>query len=566
MKNRIYTYNLLCLLLIALLQVACKKDKLSTVTDNRYNTNNQQSSNIRVVNLGGFSQVIANGDTLTNFAVKAPDAAANFPATPYFPTNGQLGRTWTIPQDLFNAQNKIDLGLAVYDYNPGLNSGVELNLQYDANNPQDVYLIQKDYTSDLPQYEILPRAVTAPAKPDHFKIRIINFSGNLNNHSGNASGPVEDLNGPVTLAYADGTTVSAQTTNVTGSQRASEYVEVPYGTYQFKVLTTNGRQIPATGSSTFALTVFDPPTSTIAIGQTNISNLTYAPIQTYQPGGIYTIVVNPQIVKVFINENDETSSFAQNTFQVITDNSVPANLTYCRVQAVNAMPDQQVSFSAGGTSLGSGIAFGKTGDYATMIIGNQEVKATDASGKVIATTKADFRASQNYTAWLYPDATGAAKLLLVANDLSGTRFTNAEEDGTYAYQQYKYFFFKRYLNLSMGNPYITFTTDNGSPSGVNLQPGLPLLQSPYVISQFSEPKYDIMAYRSAPNVVPGIWADDIPVITSDMFIPNKELYTKAGRKVPGQEAGIFTIALIGKTGEGATTANKARMIILKHNK
>ncbi|RFZ95480.1 DUF4397 domain-containing protein [Mucilaginibacter conchicola] len=566
MKNRIYTYNLLCLLLIALLQVACKKDKLNTVIDNRFTTDNQQSSNIRVVNLGGFSQVIANGDTLTNFKVFGPNEIPNLPGTRYFPTNGQLGKTWTIPQDLFNAQHKIALDLGIYDYNPDLNLGALINLQYDVNNPQDVYLLNKEYTTDLPQYQVLPRAITAPSKPDHFKIRIVNFSGHINNLSVNGSGMQEALDGPVTLAYADGTPVSTQTTNVTGVQKASEYVEVPYGTYQFKVLTANGRQIPGTGSNINELTILDPPTSTIAIRQTTQSNLTYAPIQTYQPGGIYTIVISPQIAKYFINEVDETSNIVQNTFQVISDNSPSANLTYCRVQAVNAMPDNQVSFSVGGTSLGNGLAFGKTGDYATMINGTQEVKATDANGKVIATTTANFRAAQNYTVWLYPDAAGNAKLLLVANDLSGTRFNNAEEDGTYAYFQFKYFFFKRYLNLSMGNPYITFTTDNGNPSGINLQPGQPLLQNPYVSTQFSQAKYDLMAYRSSPNVVPGVWADDIPVLTSDQFIANKALYTNAGRALPAHEPGIFTVALIGKTGTGATTANKARMIILKHNK
>lgn len=566
MKNRHYNYNLLLLLLMALLQAACKKEKLNAVTDNRYTTDNQQPSNIRLVNLGGFSQVIANGDSLTNFKTVGPNDPPNLPATPYFPTNGQLGKTWTIPQDLFNAQQKIDISLAIYDFNPGLNSSLDLKLQYDVNTPQDVYLVYKDHTDNLPQYQVLPRAVTAPSKPGHFKIRIVNFSGHITSPAFNSSGPQEELDGPVTLAYADGTPVSAQTTGISGAKRASEYVEVPYGTYQFKVLTANGRQIPATGSSVHEYTIVDPPTSTIPFTMMKSSHLTYAPIQTYQPGGIYTIAISPQSLKLLVNENNETSSMFQNTFQVINDNNAPANLTYCRVQAVNAMPDQQVNFSIGGTALSNGLVFGKAGDYATLINGSQEVKATDPSGKVLATNRADLRAGQNYTVWLYPDGGGNPKLLLVANDLSGTRFSDAEEDGTYAYAQLKYFFLKRYLNLSMGNPYITFTTDNGKPSGVNLQPGLPLLQNPYVLDQYSGPAYNIMAYRSAPNVVPGIWADDIPVLTSDQFIPNKALYINAGRTVPAQEPGIFTVALIGKTVSGATTANKARMIILKHNK
>ncbi|QIL41319.1 hypothetical protein G7074_19860 [Pedobacter sp. HDW13] len=170
---------------------------------------------------------------------------------------------------------------------------------------------------------------------------------------------------------------------------------------------------------------------------------------------------------------------------------------------------------------------------------------------------------------------GAAKVLIVANDLSGSVYLGAEDDATYSRNQYSYFFFKRFLNLSAGNPYITFTQSNGQSSaggndnanaGVNLQPGFPLFERPYVSSTYTQKAFEIMAYRSKPNVVPGIWASDIEVLKSEAFIADKTLYQKVGRALPVQEPGIYTIGLIGQSGTGSTPANKARMIIIKHNK
>ena len=72
-----------------------------------------------------------------------------------------------------------------------------------------------------------------------------------------------------------------------------------------------------------------------------------------------------------------------------------------------------------------------------------------------------------------------------------------------------------------------------------------------------------MAYRSAPNIIPGTWANDIPVLTSQDFIARKSLYTTAGRTIPVQEPGIYTVALIGRSGAAGATA---KMMILKHKK
>lgn len=575
-KIKYKCFNLLCFCLLLLTQ-ACKKDKVDAVTDNRNLTVNRANSTARIINLGGFNQVIANGDSLTNFVVRNPQSPDyyKFPGTSYFPTDGRLGKTWNIPQDLFNAQETVKLDLMLRNYQASLLGDIKLEVKNDYANPTDYFLMPSVYIDGQPEVVSIKRSVSAPAKPDHFKIRIINLSAEIKTKGNNASGALEDLRGDVSLAYADGTLVSTQTSNVSASQRASDYIELPYGTYQFKVLTPNGRQLPALGSEDYSFTVIDPPTSTISKDLMQSSNLTYAPIQTYQPGGTYTIVVAPQNFNYLINDIGEISTTYQNSFQIISDQTVPLNHTYFRVNSVNAWDSQNVSFRIGGKTMASNLAFGAVGDYANFVHGKQTVEALDASGKVIASLQQELRAMQNYTAWLYADNAGAAKLVLVANDLSGSLYSEGmQDDATFTRIQQKFFFFKRFLNFSADNPYITFTLGNGQPVakgssnsqvGVNMQPGIPLFERPFSVGVYNENAFELLAYRSKPNVVPGSWATDIPVLKNDAFIANKNLYSNVSRTLPIQEAGIFTVALIGKSAS-ASPQTKAKMIIVKHNK
>ncbi|WP_256009824.1 DUF4397 domain-containing protein [Desertivirga xinjiangensis] len=548
-------------------------------SDNRAVTVNRANSTARLVNLAGYGQVIANGDTLTAFTVHNPldpDVDKSL-GTDYFPATGSLGKTWFIPRDLFDSNETLELDLSTRNYQGIGDEDLKFQVANSYISPTDYYIMPTSFMEDQPDVVAIPRGVTAPSKPDHFKIRVVNLSGNIKNQVVNFNGKLEDLTGGVSLAYADGTLVNAKTNNVSSLTRASEYIELPYGTYQFKMLMQDGRQMPALGSELYATSIIDPPTSTLPIGSARSSDLTYAPIQTYQPGGIYTIVVAPQQFRYLVNEMDETSNTYQNSFQIVSDNSAPVNNTYFRLQAVNAFDARNFSFRIDGKPLGELLSFGSAGAYSILIQGKHKIEALDEAGQVIATTEQELRAAQNYTAWLYPDAPGKAKLLIVANDLSGSRFNSekAQEDGTFSRDQYKYFFQSRFLNLSVGNPYITFTQDNGQSvagnsdnlnAGLNLQPGVPLFERPNIFKFFDEQAYQLMAYRSKPNVVPGIWAQDIEPLKSEAFIANKALYQNAGRAVPVHEPGIFTVALIGRSGTDVSPLLKAKMIIVKHNK
>ena len=554
------------LMAILLLLAACKKDKSDFGYDNRPVIGNQKKSNVRVINLSAYNQVIANGDSLTNFIVRGPsDPLSNkYPGTTCFPADGRLGSLWEVPMDLFGTDNKAELTILERNYS-GFNGSVEFTAENSYTDPTDYVLLPVEYFTGQPEMVPVKRDVTGPSKPDHIKIRIINLSGTINNPVNTEFGSQELLDGPYTLAYADGTPVSEKTSHISTATRVSEYVEIPYGTYQFRVLTENGKQLPTPfGSSRFR--ILEPVTSTFSENYGTSSNLVYNQIGVFQPGGVYTVIIAPRRFNYHVNNLNEESFTYQNGIQLITDISPAANATYFRMQAVNAFNNTDISFEANGEKVSAVLKFGEAGDYVNLITGAYKVEAKNAAGQVIAATEQLLRANMNYTAWLYPAADGTAKLLLLANDLSGVQYGGGSDDATYDRLKQTFFLFKRFLNLSPDNQYITYTLDNGQPMGnssVNLQPGVPVFDLPYQSTNLDNPKYQIMAYRSAPSVVPGIWASDIPVLHSEDFIASRSLYTNAGKKLPVHETGVFTVALIGTTG---SIAPKAKMMIVKHNK
>ncbi|PYF71649.1 DUF4397 domain-containing protein [Pedobacter nutrimenti] len=567
-KLRLILISVICLL-------GCKKERLDEKKDNRFITENKALSTTRIVNLSMYNQVVANGDTLTKYILRLGDEAQRYIPTLYFPKDGILGTIWQVPQDLFRAN-----GIAQMDFNDGI-TRLKLPVTEKYGRPTDYYLLTDSLAGQpriegQPAYVAVERGVGQPSKPDHFKIRILNLSARSKVQIDGDQ--LESLEGPVSLAYADGSLVAPQTTNVTAAQRLSDYIELPYGSYQFRVLTPDGRQLPGSAPVNTNNKIIYPSNSTISTRTTNSfesAMLTFAPVASYQPGGVYTIVIAPYNFSYYDGIYEKKGAL-QNGFRVITDVNPGVNNTYYRLQGVNALPgSSNLGFRINGKALASGISYGQSSDYGRLIQGMASIEAVDASGKVLATlTGQVLRPGQNYSAWLYPDQQGGAKLTLVANDLSGfDAGTPSPDGGAQNGLANDFMFNKRFLNLSPDNPYITFTFDNGQldfnqKATVNLQPGLPITEMPYIIS--ARPGYNktfqIMAYRSSPAVVPGSWAEDIVVLKNTAFVADELLYMSAGRDVPIQEPGIYTVALIGRTGNGVTEANKAKLIIVKHNR
>jgi len=538
----------------------CKKENATTIPDYRLITSTIPVSNARIVNLWIYSQVNANGTQLTDSSYVS--TSYKYVGNKYFPAVFTVDNTWPIPKELFKTDGSIDLKFGLSkDMNLiglGITTLPEISFTLDATKPMDYYILPEgthNFKTQLPNYTAVPRSDAPPSNPQNFKIRIINLCETIVpelSASLKAGGAQEDLTGPVTLAYADGTPVSATTSNISASQTASDYIELPYGTYQFRVLTANGRQIPGAGTKL----ELHPPTSNIDIAKVPASEttrLTYAQMKTYEPGGVYTIVITPYNFNYFSNSTTSSPGAYQNAYHVITDVSPAANINYFRLQGVNALPvGGTVGFRINGKDPSIQLALGNASPYGVYGIGDTKIDAVDATGKVLASVTQTLRAAQNYTAWLYPDATGTAQILLTLNDLSSD-----------------YIFAKRFLNLSQDEPYVTFTIDNGQLYGIpadNLALGVPYTTNPYITGVLTPDyqPYQILAYRSTPSVIPGTWAQDIPVLKSVSFVANTALYTTPGRIIPTDEPGVYTVALIGRSGN-ADPSIKQRIIIVKHN-
>ncbi|ULT26718.1 DUF4397 domain-containing protein [Sphingobacterium sp. E70] len=179
-------------------------------------------------------------------------------------------------------------------------------------------------------------------------------------------------------------------------------MELPYGTYQFKLLTADGRQIPAVGHTYY--NNIDRFNSTMEMGGGAISRMssgqTYAPVQNFQPGGIYTIVVHPKEF-TWTTGTDDISEL-QNGFQIIADISEPLNRTYAQIQLANTITGQDAVLRAKGQTTAT-TAYGKASDYFPVVAGQQPIVIETASGQVLAAIDAELQAGQNYTAWLYMD-------------------------------------------------------------------------------------------------------------------------------------------------------------------
>ncbi len=571
------------LVLVSIFSLSCKRENLDYTFDYRPNPDAEKASNVRLVNLSENAQLIANGDSLTNFFIPPnrigyiPPEELTPPGTRYFPKDGRLGQSWTVPQDLFQTDGTIRFRTTFVPIpNKTIAShDVEFTVRDSYTAPKDYYLlINHESRVQHPDKLVeVPRSVTAPARPDHFKIRIINFAKKLMPTSS-----MEDIAGPITLAYADGTPVSKVTTKIE-SNTWSDYVELPYGTYQFKLITADGRQIPAVGHTYY--NNIDRFNSTMEMGGGAIprmsSGQTYAPVQTFQPGGIYTIVVHPKEFTWTTGTDDIRE--LQNGFQIIADISEPLNRTYAQLQLANTIVGQNTVLAAKGQKTAA-TAYGTASDYIRVVTGQQHIAMETTSGQALASMEAELQAGQNYTAWLYMDQDKKVKVLLAANNLAETTYTGKEGSGNNASidrVKSNYMFNFRFLNFCAALPYATFTNGEGRPfgtqvmdSGVNMVPGVLNILQPYTSLLYSASNdiggaYQFMVYSSLPTRIPGDWLEQVKPLSSTQLVANPKLYTAVGRKVPLHEPGVYSIAVIGDLKSTAETG-KAKFMVVKHTK
>lgn len=563
---------------------ACKKDKLDNVQINLVPSPLELTpSGIRLIDLYGLDHVKANGDSITNFTPPVAGEKFYYPATPYFPvdgrfgnhwwsvnnSDGKVGAIWDIPKQLFKKDGSVDFEF----YNLTSAGTIDEFTAYsikDQGKTMDYYISPFfTFNNGGTSYFVeVPREVSAP-KEGHFKIRLLNLTAPVSTPPA-AYGQLEDLTGPLTLAFADGSSVDVKT-NAVPKGKASDYVELPYGSYQFKALTASKKIVPgASGNNDYRL--IDPSTSAMPLTRYISTNVVYSSTQAFQPGGIYTVVITPLTFDYMRNEQGARYSLKQNAVKIITDIEEPINNRFFRVQGFNAVPGKTIQFFANGKEIDARQNYATVSSYKTLNSEAQVFELKDENGNVLDKINYEAKANENYTLWSFPDVQGKVKIGITVNNLSTIR-TNGrpEADASYAYTKNSFPTDFRFINLCPDVPYLTLTQADGQPVGgtakedqaiTNLQPGIFTKEAPYLRIKFDQ----MMAYRSAPGVIPGSWAQDIPTLTGQDLIANKALYTDGGKPLPPYEAGIYTIALIGRTGNQAAKDQKAKLVIVKHNK
>ncbi len=568
----------LIILLATILFIGCSKEKIDFQPEYLKPEGTGELSNVRIVNSVEYAQVTANGIPISNFLERRRTTpivpfvvpggtywSEGYPGTTYFPINGYLGREWKIPNNLFKEDKRLDLF-----FTDGIGFGSLRKMGITITDPKhsvDYYLGTYD-GSGTDTYFKVERADAGPKNPENFKIRVINLSSTVKPTS-NPSGAFKDLKGPVTLLYADGQPVHAKTSQVDLSNRVSEYVEVPFGKYQFKMISGTNLPIPGTDGNIFDITI-DPPTASIDIGKMKGTHILHAPIHSYKPGAAYTILVYPFkfIIYTSLTPVPLYAMHFQNGFRIIEDYAPEREVTFQRTQAFNAFVSP-ITIKVNGKDIGSVLDFGESTPYQVLESGKSKIQIYDAQSKLLIEKDAELQANQNYTLWTYPNSQNQIQLAIVANDLSGEKELGRVEDGTIGRDVNTFPFFRRYLNFCPDVPYLTVTADNGKFLGSsrtqNLQPGLFPEIYPNVWGSILQLPYQLMAYRSKPNQLPGVWMDEIAPLKSTDFIANKDFYKQVNWPLPVQEPGYYTVALIGRLGKDVPAKQKARMVILKHN-
>lgn len=561
----------------------CKKEKIDFTYDNT--PEELAYSGVRFINLGDYRHVVVDGDTIT---YSGKSWINGNPPTAYFPTPGGLmEHNWLVPEGVFGDKEGVDIYLQTAQGFP-----LHFKMSKPGNKKIDYYTIHP-IGSGQPAAVPIERDETPPSRDGYFKIRILNLTKYIPGLPIPAdTGPLENLYGNVTLTYADGTPVSAETSNVTLGQRASEYIELPYGTYQFRILAGNGSQISAgvhgVNKKQDPKRKLDPATSRIIYYEQNnaeISHSTYAPLMSYEPGGVYSIVVSPQLFDYYPSIYiPQTLEAVQNHFQIITDRVVPTNNEFVRVQAIHAAPYADLRVRFQGKQSSAALSMGEVSDYQVYTATDSlRYEILDIRGNTLAEGHIAARGNQNISLWITADAQGKIIGVPVHNDLSKDSFLLSMQDyGEQNRFEKTAYTGLRFLNFCADEPLINFTSGDGQdiprlsrfvpeePSDRifnNVYTNQPKTNRPYLYwdDRFSHlGPLKIHVYRSVANITPGIWLNHVDALQSEHFVANPALYSQLGREVPYFESGVYSIALIGSTKED--TAYPARIIIVKHSR
>ena len=597
-KISILSYrHFLFLLATMLCLAACTKDKL----DNKpiqTEVGNTSASTIRMFNLSTSTDVTVNNIPLTARQTNGQNQGSTDIGLSLFPSgkwiSGDDGSPFTLPNSLLDKNGKAHFIIGSLD----------TTIMNDIEHPRDYYLMTNGHL------RVVERNNTQASAAQNFKIRIVNFGSKV-------LGDKLQLNGPVTLTYADGTMVDPRVSNI-ALGASSDYVELPYGAYQFKLFIAGGAGIDVTKQlADFPSTAYYNPCDPSFHPQQGINTR----VRTFKPGGVYTILVSENFHNLFTDcpMGITPAGLYANSYRVLTEYNPGVNANFARMQAVNAAPGKSISITVDGKSLGSRYPYiGEiTGskayqpEYQIYVQGKHHIVARDENGGMLAENDLTLYPYDNYTIWLYNNKEGKPVLVFQPNDMTGTLYSSTyhpngptiPDDGTNGAArviQFPYALQSRFINLSPDMPYTTFTSDHQLllpaigpnlqdsiryfSAYVNMAPGALPSRNASVI--YSIPNYSpassgvpfgnteksylpklLRAFRSKPAPeaeVPGSLESSITALdVNEAFVANNSLYTFPQFKSP--ETGVYTVALVGRL-SNAGNGNQAKLIVIKHNK
>ena len=607
MRKRSFYYLFFLVVLAACAKV--KPQPVSPLTGSQ--VLNSPGSSIRLFNFYNADlDVKVNNIELTAFSGD-PKAAGNQLGLSIFPANvwpnNDNGSPVTLPATLLDKNQQMHLIIRPRNLTQFTGLGEPSVFNIDTvltNNP----LQPNDYyTMADGTLKTISRNSVSPSNPPDFKFRILNLQ---------RAGDTLGLSGPVVLTYADGTRVKQLDTVTPGA--ISPYIELPYGSYQFKLFIAKADGTPDLTKQLAELPVYP-----------DMTNFPQNPVQTglttrvrgYSPGGTYSIVVTPNILGYDLNGGGNPDFFLINSYRVITEQAAPLNTSWARMQGVNALSASGISLMVDGQTMGNQLGFGQSSDYTILPQGTHMVQAQDASGKVLASKSIMLYPFDNITAWAY-NLNGQPAIVFSNMDMTSTLYEAAAsgiiDDGTNGSSNTLHFIYAlemRFLNLS-DVPYVTFTDDgnlinpylSGNEANTNLQsdtvaypqayinlaPGQPVAYNPFVIFSGGPSPFTITlrgqtyipsrggrmghpasnpvpvrAYQSQiangsyAAEVPGSLLQGVPPLTAQYFASGTKIYPNG---IPEADNGFFTVALIGSAAITPGSPGAARMIAVKHNK
>lgn len=622
MQKRIAVIVILGTLVIgtSLFLGSCAKAKINSElqpTGQAVSTN----SSVRLFNFYGYNlDVTINNIPLTAYGQSTANGTQA--GLSLFPTGTwqteDNGNPFFVPNSLVAKDREVHVQISTQPFFAGNGNGgitvalasIDTVLVDDPLNPKDYYATATGHLL------VVPRNTQAPTQPQNFKIRVINL--------GAATDP-NNLTGPVSLTYSDGTPVDPALSNVAAGS-ISPYIELPYAAVMFKVFSNND----------FSRQLSELPTlpnfNSCAVPSVEVQESLFPKVRTFAPGATYSIVVT-QNVGVFqaCNPNSYPVTYQYNGYRIITEQSPGLNTTFARMDAFNALPVVPVSITVDGQPMASGpVPYATQAGYSIYVQGTHQVQVTDGEGNVLVTKSITLSPYDNYTAWVYQNASGQPDICFANTDMTSTIY-NTDPNGNVATTQNgnppivpptddgtngslrvsstPYAWQSRFLNLASDLSYATFTNNGstfpnlnyGEPgpvtgfgdstsfadASVNLSPGFTGTSNPFVIFIYQctygpqgEPGY---GFVQEPNQkIPSsirVFQSSVgpPEVVPGMLLGNIAALPATAYIVnpalypntafmPQIEPGVYTTALIGRVFTSTSGVDAPRLVILKHNK